>query len=87
MLGRPSAAGQKQTLGQGSGKIMSIRLLLLQGYFNFGRDRPLVTRRIQANVEIRFFAASNMLLPSTYQTIFQDSPIGSYLLSTTPEVT
>jgi PAS domain-containing protein len=28
-----------------------------------------------------------MLLPSTYQTIFQNSPIGSYLLSTTPEVT
>lgn len=28
-----------------------------------------------------------MLLPSTYQSIFQNSPIGSYLLSTTPEVT
>jgi PAS domain S-box-containing protein len=28
-----------------------------------------------------------MLLPSTYQSIFQNSPIGSYLLSITPEVT
>ena len=27
------------------------------------------------------------MLSSTYQTIFQNSPIGSYLLSTTPEVT
>jgi PAS domain S-box-containing protein len=61
-------------------------VLLQQGYFNVGLDRPLVARTIQANVEIRFFAASNMLLPSTYQTIFQNSPIGSYLLSTTPEV-
>jgi PAS domain S-box-containing protein len=28
-----------------------------------------------------------MLLSSTYQTVFQNSPIGSYLLSITPEVT
>jgi PAS domain S-box-containing protein len=60
---------------------------LHQGYFNIGRDRPLVTLRIQANVEIRFLTALNMLLPSTYKTIFQTAPIGSYLLSTTPEVT